>query len=93
MLEKYGVAPFAISLTMALVSMSTAFLVGRFVLHMNLMQVLGGTCGAMTSTAGIGAIVNKTDCDVPVTSYAAAYPAALVLMTVLAQLLMSALQR
>ena len=93
MLEKYGVAPFAISLTVALVSMSTAFLVGRFVLHMNLMQVLGGTCGAMTSTAGIGAIVNKTDCDVPVTSYAAAYPAALVLMTVLAQLLMSALQR
>ncbi len=56
---------------------------------MNLMQVLGGSCGAMTSTAGIGAIVNKTDCDVPVASYATAYPAALVLMTVLAQLLIN----
>jgi putative transport protein len=45
----------------------------------------------MTSTAGIGAIVDKTDSDIPVTSYAAAYPAALVLMTILAQLLISLL--
>ena len=92
MLHKYGAAPFVFSITVAVASMSTAFLMGRFVLRMNLMEVLGGTCGAMTSTAGIGAIVSKTDCDVPVTSYAAAYPAALVLMTVLAQLLISLLQ-
>jgi putative transport protein len=58
---------------------------------MDLLQTLGGVCGAMTSTAGIGAIVNKTDSDIPVTSYAAAYPAAVVLMTILAQLMMTLL--
>jgi putative transport protein len=91
MLRQYGAAPFVMSLTVAVVSAIAAFLIGRFALRMNLMQVLGGACGAMTSTAGIGAIVDKTDCDVPVTSYAAAYPAALVLMTILAQLLVSLL--
>jgi putative transport protein len=45
----------------------------------------------MTSTAGIGAVLSKTDCDIPATSYAAAYPAALVLMTVLTQLLVAVL--
>jgi len=53
---------------------------------MNLLEILGGTCGAMTSTAGVGAITSRTDSEIPVISYAAAYPAALVLMTVIAQL-------
>jgi putative transport protein len=91
MLQAYGAAPFLMGLAVAAVSMLTAALIGRFLLGLNLMQVLGGTCGAMTSTAGIGTIVGKTDCDVPVTSYAAAYPAALVLMTILAQILYSIL--
>ncbi len=92
MLQQYGAAPFVMSLVVAVASMGAAFVFGRFVLRMNLMQVLGGTCGAMTSTAGIGAIVNKTDCDIPVTSYAAAYPAALVMMTILAQVLIAVLR-
>jgi putative transport protein len=85
----FGAAPFAMSLTVTVVAITVAFLVARFVLRMDLMQTLGGTCGAMTSTAGVGAITSKTDCDVPVTSYAAAYPAALVMMTILAQVLIA----
>ncbi len=57
------------------------------VLRMDIMESLGGMCGAMTSTAGIGAIASKTDCDLPVISYAAAYPAALVMMTIAAQMM------
>jgi putative transport protein len=91
MLRQYGAMPLVMSLVVATVSLTVSALSGRYLLRMNWMQVLGGTCGAMTSTAGIGAIVNKTDCDIPVTSYAAAYPAALVLMTVLTQILVALL--
>jgi putative transport protein len=91
MLHQYGAKPFLIGLAVAAIPMAVAFLFSRFVLRMDLLQSLGGICGSMTSTAGIGAIVSKTDCDVPVSSYAAAYPAALVMMTVLAQLLVTLL--
>ena len=91
MLQQYGWRPFLIGLAVAVIPMSVAFTFARFVLRMDLLQSLGGICGAMTSTAGIGAIINKTDCDVPVTSYAAAYPAALVMMTILAQMLITLL--
>jgi putative transport protein len=91
MVQRYGAAPFAMSVVVAVVAMFSAYAFARFALRMDLMQTLGGTCGAMTSTAGIGAIANKTDSDLPVTSYAAAYPAALVMMTILVQLLVSTL--
>ena len=45
----------------------------------------------MTSTPGLGVITEKTDSDIPVVSYATAYPVALILMTVLAQVLVSVL--
>ncbi len=89
MLQQYGERPFIMSAVVAIVPMIVAVLCARFILRMDLMQTLGGICGSMTSTAGIGAIINKTDCDVPVASYAAAYPAALVMMTILAQILIA----
>jgi putative transport protein len=92
MLRIHGATPFLISVAVAAAPITAAFLFGRYALRMNLMQVLGGTCGSMTSTAGIGAITDKTDCDIPVTSYAAAYPAALVMMTILAQVLLGLLR-
>ena len=72
-------------------SNTAVFLVAGFlfacdILRTEVLQSLGGMCGAMTSTAGMGAVTSKTDCDIPVASYAAAYPAALVMMTIVAQL-------
>jgi putative transport protein len=92
MATHYGAAPFVISVIVTAVSLAVGFLFARYVLRMDLIQSLGGMCGAMTSTAGIGAVAGKTDCDVPVISYAAAYPAALVMMTIVAQLLIRVLQ-
>jgi putative transport protein len=89
MLHQYGARPFLIGAAVALLPMMVAFGFARYLLRMDLLQSLGGICGSMTSTAGIGAIVSKTDCDIPVSSYAAAYPAALVMMTILAQLIVN----
>ncbi len=87
MVETYGATPFVISVVVTVVALAVGFCLARYALRMDVMQSLGGMCGAMTSTAGIGAVASKTDCDVPVISYAAAYPAALVMMTIGAQMM------
>ena len=86
-LQAHGPWPFLMALVVGLAPLAATYAVARFLLQMNLLEILGGTCGAMTSTAGLGAITSKTDSDVPVINYAAAYPIALVLMTILARVL------
>jgi len=66
-----------------------AYVACRKFLGLNLLQTLGGTCGAMTSTPALGVISSKTESPVPVISYATAYPAALILMTIFAKLVVS----
>ncbi len=87
--RQYGAAPFILSFLVICVALGLAYGFARFFLNMNLLQILGGTCGAMTSTAGVGAIASTTDSGIPVASYAAAYPASLVMMTLLAQILIA----
>lgn len=91
MITLYGMKPIWMSLAVTAVCLIVGYVFSRRVLRMDFMQTVGGMCGAMTSTAGIGVVATKTDCDVPVTSYAAAYPAALVMMTIVAQLLIRVL--
>ncbi len=86
---QYGAAPFGLGLLVVATAVTIAYVFARFVLGMNLLQILGGTCGAMTSTAGVGALSGATESGVPVASYAAAYPASLVMMTLLAQVLIA----
>jgi putative transport protein len=63
----------------------------RFVFGMNLLQTVGAVCGGMTSTPALGVITSSVDSDVPVISYAAAYPVALILATVLAKVVVTTL--
>lgn len=64
-------------------------LLTRYAVRMGLLRALGGICGAMTSTPGLGALTSKIDSNVPVTSYATVYPIALILMSLLAPVLVS----
>jgi len=72
-----------------LIPLCVSYFVCRKFLKMNIFQTLGGTCGAMTSTPALGVISSKTESPVPVISYATAYPAALILMTIFAKLIVS----
>ena len=56
-------------------------------MHMEMPEILGCCCGSQTSTPALGAITAKTDSQDPVIAYSTAYPVALILMTVLAQIL------
>ena len=78
---------FLVGCAVTLVPMVVSYVVARSVLRMSLSETLGGICGSMTSTPALGAITAKTDCQEPVIAYSTAYPAALILMTVLAKLL------
>ena len=73
-----------------LIPLVVAYFICRRFLKLNILQTLGGTCGAMTSTPALGVISSKTESPVPVISYATAYPAALILMTIFAKIIVSA---
>ena len=83
----FGASPFLAALLIATLPIAVAYAVSRWIFRIDLLQTLGGTCGAMTSTAALGTLTSKTDSEIPVASYAAAYPMALVLMTIAAQLI------
>jgi putative transport protein len=71
--------------------MLLTFIIATKLFKMNILESLGGICGGMTSTPALGAISAKVDSEVPVTSYATAYPVALILMTIATQILISML--
>ena len=90
-LREYGAALPLMGVAVTLAPMAVGYAFARYALKLNILQSLGGVCGGMTSTPGLGIITSKTDSDIPATSYATAYPVALILMTLLAQLLVAAL--
>lgn len=67
--------------------MIIGLLVGHYALRINFLTLLGVIAGSMTSTPGLGAIDSKTESEAPAVGYATVYPASLVLMIVLSQLL------
>lgn len=60
-------------------------------MKLSLLDTLGGICGGMTSTPGLGAITGKTDSEAPAISYATAYPVALILKTIIVQFIIAVL--
>ena len=78
---------FFVGAAITLLPMVISFIVARRIFHMELDETLGGICGSMTSTPALGAITAKTDRQEPVIAYSTAYPAALILMTILAKLI------
>ncbi len=84
-----GAALLVLSIACVLVALAVGFISSYVFLRQSLPSSLGLTCGAMTSTPGLGAAGAQFDTDTPALSYAAVYPLALVAMTIAAQLLVS----
>ncbi len=73
-------------------SFAVGYTVARYVFKLTLFQSLGAICGGITSTPGLAVLTSATSSSQPVTSYVAAYPVALVMITILAPLLLELLQ-
>ena len=90
-LQQHGFSMFLLGAAVTAIPLGFGYLLARKWLHLPLPEVLGGICGSMTSTPALGAITGKTDRQSPVIAYATAYPAALILMAVLAKCMVALL--
>ena len=88
-LGQYGPVLFLAGCLITMLPMLIAFLLAGKLFGLNALQSLGGVCGGMTSTPALGAITARTDSQLPVVSYATAYPVALIVMTVFAKILIN----
>ena len=90
-IRQHGIALPLTAIAIVVTPLLVGWLVARFVLRLDLWEMCGGICGAMTSTPGLGAVTSSVDSSVPATSYAAVYPLALLLVTILAPVLIAQL--
>ena len=77
--QQYGIELFAVGAIITLVPMLIVILIARLVFKMNMLTLLGGIAGGMTSTPGLAAITPITHSNAPQIAYATAYPIAMVL--------------
>ncbi len=82
-----GLSMFFIGAIITVLPLFIGYFVARRFLKMKITETLGCICGSQTSTPALGAITSQTESQEPVIAYSTAYPIALIMMTVLAQLL------
>ena len=82
-----GFSMFLIGALITILPLFIGYFVARKFLKMDIAETLGCICGSQTSTPALGAITSQTESQEPVIAYSTAYPIALIMMTVLAQLL------
>ncbi|WP_166386195.1 MULTISPECIES: aspartate:alanine exchanger family transporter [unclassified Polaribacter] len=86
-IEKHGFILFLYGALITLIPMITVVLVGRFILKINFLSILGALTGGMTSTPGLSATDSMTESDAPQIAYAAVYPFSLVLIIIVAEVM------
>lgn len=86
-LQEYGAVLFLVGATITLLSMLIAFAIAHYGFKLKIVDNLGAVTGAMTSTPGLGALLDTTDNASVAASYASTYPVALMLVVIASQLI------
>ena len=86
-LMENGLSMFLVGTAITTLPLFIGYFVARKFLKMDVAETLGCICGSQTSTPALGAITAQTDSQDPVIAYSTAYPIALILMSILAQIL------
>lgn len=82
-----GIKLFLVGTLITLLPMFIIVIVGRYIMKLNFLSILGALTGGMTSTPGLSAIDPMTESNVPSIAYATVYPFAMVLLIICSQLL------
>jgi len=82
-----GINLFFIGIAITIIPMFTVLLVGRYILKINFLQLLGALTGSMTSTPALSAIEPITKTNAPQVTYAMVYPLALIIIIITSQLI------
>jgi len=85
--DQYGVELFLYGAAITLVPMVVAALVGKWLLKMNILGLMGAISGSMTSTPGLAAADSMTDSNAHSIAYATVYPVGMVLLIIFVQLI------
>jgi len=86
-IQEHGAVLFLYGAMITLIPMILTVIVGRFILKLNLLTILGALTGGMTSTPGLSAVDSMTETNAPQIAYATVYPFALVLIIVAAEVM------
>ena len=86
-IEMHGYILFVYGALITLVPMFTTVIIGRYILKLNLLSILGALAGGMTSTPGLSSTDSMTESNAPQIAYATVYPFALVLIIVIAEIM------
>ena len=78
---------FVYGVVMTLLPMILGYLVAKFVLKLNLLNILGSITGGMTSTPALGTLIHVAVTSNVASAYAATYPIALIAVVLVTQLL------
>ena len=78
---------FVYGVVMTLLPMILGYLVAKFVLKLNLLNILGSITGGMTSTPALGTLIHVAGTSNVAAAYAATYPIALIAVVLVSQLL------
>ena len=78
---------FVYGVVMTLLPMILGYLVAKFVLRLNLLNILGSITGGMTSTPALGTLIHVAGTSNVASAYAATYPIALIAVVLVTQLL------
>ncbi len=70
-----------------IVSMVVAYVSSVYLFQLGRLASLGIVCGGMTSTPALGVVASSVESDTPTVNYASIYPLAMVVVTVLSQIL------
>jgi putative transport protein len=80
-LQKSGISLVVVGLIIAILPHTVAILVGRYVLKMNPVIVLGACCGAGTITAALRAVQEEAKSELPALGYTVPYAVGNILLT------------
>ena len=82
-----GIQLLGIGLLTGSLSIAMGYFVGKHVLKIESVYLIGGICGGMTSTPGLAAAIDSFESEDVVTGYGATYPFALIFMILYTNLL------
>ncbi|WP_196888057.1 aspartate:alanine exchanger family transporter [Aureivirga sp. CE67] len=81
-IEKQGIELFLMGIMVTIIPMFLAVIIGRYILKINFLSLLGALTGGMTSTPGLSAITSLTKTNAPPVAYATVYPFAMVILII-----------
>lgn len=82
-----GISLFFMGVIITIIPMFIVFIVGKYILKINFLRLLGALTGSMTSTPALSAIEPLTKTNAPQVTYAMVYPMALIIIIITSQLI------